>query len=264
MEIKPFILLVSIFYLLHSSSSIRSSSSNNSPDAPDAASSTPKSPDGSSSTPAAPDAGSSTPDAPDETSTNPASPDADDSSPESPYSSVDKTPIAPAEGPSATFSFPSKPDKSSPELEKICQTTKLPIECVKYVSLFLNNSVKIEPITVAMTGIRAATEMTKQAIETATKFMDEPGASASLKEAMSTCLDNYQSIPDDNDLALQALEKRNTKEASYKLSYSLTSMDTCFDGISQMRITSPMRDMESELERLLRINLQLVSDMEKS
>ncbi|GMI69478.1 hypothetical protein HRI_000617100 [Hibiscus trionum] len=251
MEIKPFILLISIFYFLHTSSSIR-------PEAPDAGSSTPESPDGSSSTPESPDASSSTPAAPDDEA-----PDADDYSPESPYASNDKSPLPPAEGPSATFSFTSNPadNNSPPELEKICQTTKLPIECVKYVSLFLNDSVKIEPLTVAMTAIRVSTEMTRQAIDTATRFMDEPGASDSLKEAMSTCLDNYQTIPDDNDLALQALDKRNPNEASFKLSSSLTSMDTCFDGITQMHITSPMRDMEAELDRLLRINLQLVSNM---
>ncbi|GMI69479.1 hypothetical protein HRI_000617200 [Hibiscus trionum] len=230
MEIKPFIMLISIFYLLHSSSSIR---------------------------PEAPDAGSSTPEAP----------DADDSSPESPYVSIAKSPLPPAEGPSATFSFTSNPagnNNTSPELEKICQATQLPIECVKYVSLFLNDSVKIEPLTVLMTAIRVSTEMTRQAVDTATRFMNEPGASDNLKTAMSTCLVNYQSIPDDNNLALQALDKHNPKEASFKLSSTVTSMDTCSDGITQMHITSPMRDMETELGRLLNINLQLVSKMVKS
>ncbi|KAK8509782.1 hypothetical protein V6N13_093630 [Hibiscus sabdariffa] len=224
MEIKPFILLISVFHYLHSSYSIR----------------------------------------PDKSSTTPESPGADNSPPNSPYASISKSPLAPAEGPSATFSFTSKPGNSSPELEKICRTTKLPTECVKYVSLFLNDNVKIEPLTVTMTAVRVSTEMTRQAIETATRLKNEPGAPKNLKAAMSTCLDNYQSISGDNDLAVQALDKRNPKEASLKLSLSLTSMNTCFDGITQMHIVSPMRDMEAELERLLRINLQLVSGMVKS
>ncbi|KAK8718169.1 hypothetical protein V6N13_045412 [Hibiscus sabdariffa] len=248
MKIKPFIILISIFYFLHSSSSIRSpvfsSTTNNVPETPNA--------------------NSSMPETPDKSSTTPESPDADNSPPKSPYASIDKSPLAPAEGPSATFSFTSKSGNSSPELEKICHTTKLPIECVKYVSLFLNDSVKIEPLTVTMTTIRVSTEMTRQAIETATRFKKESGSPKNLKAAMSTCLDNYQSIFQDNDLALQALDKRNPKEASLKLSLSLTSMNTCFDGITQMHIISPMRDMETELERLLRINLQLVSNMVKS
>ncbi|GMI69480.1 hypothetical protein HRI_000617300 [Hibiscus trionum] len=241
MEIKPFILLISIFYLLHSSFSIR-------PEASNANSSTPESPDGTSSTPEAPDA--------------------DDSSPESPYASLDKSPLPPAEAPSATFSFASNPagnnSITSPELEKICKTTQHPVECVKYAALFLNDSVKIEPLTVLTTTIRASNEMTRQAIDTATKLANESGAADNLKTAMSTCLANYQTIPDDNNLAVQALDKQNPKEASFKLSSTVTSMDTCFDGISQMHITSPMRDMEAELQKLLSINLQLVSGMLKS
>ncbi|KAK8972221.1 hypothetical protein V6N11_024306 [Hibiscus sabdariffa] len=75
------------------------------------------------------------------------------------YASIDKSSLVSIEGLSATFSFTSKPSNG------------FKIECVKYVSLFLNDSVKIEPLTVAM----------------------------------STYLNNYQSISYDNDLALQAL-----------------------------------------------------------
>ncbi|KAE8723217.1 hypothetical protein F3Y22_tig00012523pilonHSYRG00026 [Hibiscus syriacus] len=155
------------------------------------------------------------------------------------------------------------PASNPPGLDIICGAIKLPVDCMKLISPFVNRSITIEPLSIAKVGIQVSTDMSKQAIDTATRFMDDPKSSASLKEAMSTCLENYQDIPDDNDLALQALDKCNTNEAAIKLSSSLTSVATCLDGNQQMRITSPMRDMETELERLLQITLTIVSDLVK-
>ncbi|KAE8671257.1 hypothetical protein F3Y22_tig00111983pilonHSYRG00083 [Hibiscus syriacus] len=254
MEIKHFVLIISIFYILQGSSSSRphtpTSNNSNKPAAPNVGSSIPAAPDESTTTPDSPDAGEE-------------SPDAGEESPESPYASNDNSPLEPASGPSAQFSFASMPASNPPGLDKICQATKLPVDCTKFISPFVNSSVKIEPLSIAKVGIRVSTDMSKQAIDTATRFMDDPKSSASLKEAMSTCLENYQSIPDDNDLALQALDKRNANEAAIKLSSSLASVDTCLDGNHQMHITSPMRDMEEELQRLLHITLTIVSDMVK-
>ncbi|KAE8665407.1 hypothetical protein F3Y22_tig00112616pilonHSYRG00020 [Hibiscus syriacus] len=286
MEIKHFVvLIISIFCILQSSSSTRHhrsvSNNNNSPAAPDAGPSTQAAPNArsltlaapkvGSLTPAAPDAGSSTPATPDEIRTTleapdegEESPDADGASPESPYGSRDKSPVEPALGPSAEFSFAnSKPASNPPGLDKICGATDLPVDCMKLISPFVNSSVKVEPLSIAKVGIRVSTEMSKQAIVTATRFMDDPKSSAKLKQAMSLCLELYEGIPDDNDLALRALDKRNAFEVKIKLSSSLTSVETCLDGIHQSRVTSPMRDMEAKLKKLLQITLTIVSGLVK-
>ncbi|KAK8654397.1 hypothetical protein V6N13_128365 [Hibiscus sabdariffa] len=304
MGIKHLILLVSIFYLLHGSSSTISSTSsysNNNDsletpdvnisstlessdessstldapdessstmDAPDESSSTMDAPDESSLTLDAPDESSSTLDAPDESSWTPESPDESlwtepqEGTPVSPYfGAVDLTPEAP--GPSVTFSFTLMPGSGNPELEKICKATELPINCMTILSQFLNDSIQIDPLTVAKVGIEMSSNMSRQAIATATKFQNDPEASTGLKEALSVCIENYDTIPDDNDGALQALDRQDISEASIKLSASLASIETCLDGNRQMHNLSPMRDMDSELKTLIRINLNIVADLIK-
>ncbi|KAE8703577.1 hypothetical protein F3Y22_tig00110467pilonHSYRG00081 [Hibiscus syriacus] len=284
MEIKHIIVLISIFYLLRSSSSSRTplpSSSNNSPldansstlDGPYESSVdlTPDTSEGGSSTPVAPDESSAdlTPDSLDGVTSNPEAPDetvnssfSPEESPHSPYyGAVDLTPEGPR--PSASFSFTLMPGTSNPELEKICKETELPIECMKSISPLLNDTVQVEPITVAKLGIELSTNMSRQAADTATKLYDDPEASGGLKEALSVCIENYESIPDDNDLALLALNEHNLEEAMIKLSGPLTSMETCLDANHQMHNFSPMRDMEAELEALVRVNLHIVTDLVK-
>ncbi|KAK8570287.1 hypothetical protein V6N13_002977 [Hibiscus sabdariffa] len=283
MEIKYIILLVSIFSLLHGSSSTISSTpscsnNNDSLEIPDvisstlesldASSSTLDAPDESSSTPDAPDGSSWTPDAPDESSWTPESPDESswsepqEGTPVSPYfGAVDLTPEAPS--PSVTFSFTLMPGSSNPELEKICKGTELPINCMTILSQFLNDSVQIDPLTVAKVGIEMSSNMSRQAIATATKFQNDPEASAGLKEALSVCIENYDTIPDDNDGALEALDRQDVSEASIKLSAALAGIETCLDGNRQMHNLSPMRDMDSELKTLIRINLSIVADLIK-
>ncbi|MBA0772611.1 hypothetical protein Gotri_007955, partial [Gossypium trilobum] len=213
MGIKRSLLLISIFSLLAISACARP---------PSDITDTPESPD---STPESPD---STPEAPD-----------DDYSPNAPDEAADGyAPPPEAPTPSATFTI--LPGGSYPELDQICGATDYPIECVRFISPYLNDSIKIDPLNVLKVGIHVATNMTIEALNLAIKIRDDPKTSP-----------NAQSC----------LRERNWSDLRNQLSGDLTSVNTCIDVYHEGNLASPMRDMDSDLLALYRVLLHIAVDM---
>ncbi|XP_017635884.1 pectinesterase inhibitor 10-like [Gossypium arboreum] len=243
MGIKRSILLISIFSLAAISACARPPSDiTDTPESPD---STTESPD---STPESPD---STPEAPD-----------DDYSPNAPDEAADGyAPPPEAPTPSATFTI--LPGGSYPELDQICGATDYPIECVRFISPYLNDSIKIDPLNVLKVGIHVATNMTIEALNLARKIRDDPRTSPNAQSCLSVCAENYDLIPDGNELALRAIEERNWSDLRNQLSGDLTSVNTCIDVYHEGNLASPMRDMDSDLLALYRVLLHIAVDMVK-
>lgn len=241
MGIKRYILHISIFSLVALSVCTRPPS--NITDTPESQNSTPESPD---STPESPD---SIPAAPDD--------DYQPNAPDEPAPGHAPPPEAPT--PSATFAI--LPGGSFPELDKICAATDYPTQCIKFISPYLNNSVKIDPLNVLKVGLQVATKMTVEALDIATKLRDDPKSSENAQSCLSVCTENYDLLPDANELALQAIEQRNRSDLRDHLSGDLTSVHTCIDVYQEGNMESPMRDMDSDLLALYRVLLHIAVDM---
>ncbi|MBA0708628.1 hypothetical protein Golax_023725 [Gossypium laxum] len=139
-----------------------------------------------------------------------------------------------------------------PGLQQICKDTDHPVECVSNIVPFLGHSKFVaEPVSVLKLEIQAMDNKVKEAIDKATKLMQDHSTQTMTASCLETCLDSYKSILDSDKRVLDALSLHDGYQVSMELSSNIENVQTCEDAFQEANIKSPNIQMDSAIRKMI-------------
>ncbi|KAB2068642.1 hypothetical protein ERO13_A08G040400v2 [Gossypium hirsutum] len=158
--------------------------------------------------------------------------------------------------------LPTLPTKNvDPGLQQICKDTDHPVECISNIVPFLGHSKFVaEPVSVLKLEIQAMDNKVKEAIDKATKLMQDHSTQKMTASCLETCLDSYKSILDSDKRALDALSLHDVYQVSMELSSNIENVQTCEDAFLEANLKSPNIQMDSVIRKMISNTLAIGVD----
>ncbi|PPR82765.1 hypothetical protein GOBAR_AA37950 [Gossypium barbadense] len=148
-----------------------------------------------------------------------------------------------------------------PGLQQICKDTDHPEECISNIVPFLGHSKFVaEPVSVLKLEIQAMDNKVKEAIDKATKLMQDHSTQKMTASCLETCLDSYKSILDSDKRVLDALSLHDVYQVSMELSSNIENVQTCEDAFLEANIKSPNIQMDSAIRKMISNTLAIGVD----
>ncbi|THF96350.1 pectinesterase inhibitor 10-like [Camellia sinensis] len=152
-------------------------------------------------------------------------------------------------------SVPLLNQNSDPALKKICDSTDYPDVCLSAVVPKLGGKNDL-PSVIEM-AIKAASEYTKVAVDTATKLASNPGIPPKMASIINDIRDSYSDALDNYNEAMEALQKHDVGTMNSMLSAAITDFSDCDDDLAGQ--SSPLLEFNGKLRKMTSNCLAIVS-----
>ncbi|KAK8281612.1 hypothetical protein GOBAR_AA32050 [Gossypium barbadense] len=178
--------------------------------------------------------------------------------------------LAPSSFDTQSFSF-SKPQEDqafsilpidvNPKLQKICEKTDYPIECLTSIISFLDENVDMIPMSILKAEIDAIHNKTKEVLDKTYELSMNPPTSRLLPLCLKTCINNYNAILESKQRILDAITMGDANELSMELSHNMEHVFACEEEFKEAKIESPMAELNSLLVKIITNSLTIEVDM---
>ena len=146
----------------------------------------------------------------------------------------------------------------NPEVKKACDSTDNPLLCLSSVGPFLQG--KFDSISILESEIKAVEAQTKKVMQKAAEIAQNPATAEDVKQGLTYCKENYDSMIDNLNAAVDAIAKHDKGTLSTALSAVISDLSTCDDTFAETTTTpSPMKKLETPIMDLSSNCLALVS-----
>lgn len=164
-------------------------------------------------------------------------------------------------GPRVDLPFNTLPTNVDPGLQQICRDTDHPVECISNIVPFLGHGKFVaEPVSVLKLEIQAMDNKVKEAMDKATKLMQDHSTQKMTASCLETCMDSYKSILDSDRRVLDALSLHDVYQVNMELSSNIENVQTCEDAFLEANLKSPNIKMDSMIRKMITNSLAIGVD----
>ncbi|MBA0684992.1 hypothetical protein Goari_026537, partial [Gossypium aridum] len=130
----------------------------------------------------------------------------------------------------------------NPKLQRICDQTDNPVECLITTVPFLHEKAAINPVSILKIKVEAVDIKTKEALDKASKLLLYSSNSKPTTFCFNICINNYKSILESKHRILDAILLGDEKQLRVELSSNVDKIYHCEDAFEEANIKSPITE----------------------
>ncbi|KAF5726371.1 hypothetical protein HS088_TW22G00048 [Tripterygium wilfordii] len=137
-------------------------------------------------------------------------------------------------------------------VQKICDSTSYPVECVDSLLPHISGEASLDVISAVKFQMEAFSKAIEQAIANATNLKD-PSTEKMIANTIDACIESYTDSQDCLKKALEAIAAHDIGTLNSELSAALTGIVTCDDGFEELQVPglkSPVAEIDQKLQKL--------------
>ncbi|XP_012483142.1 uncharacterized protein LOC105797764 [Gossypium raimondii] len=149
----------------------------------------------------------------------------------------------------------------NPKLQRICDQTDNPVECLITTIPFLREKAAINPMSILKIKVEAVDIKIKEALDKASKLLLYSSNSKPATFCFNVCINNYKSILESKHRILDAILLGDDKQLRVELSSNVDKIYHCEDAFEEANIKSPITEVNSLLGKMISNSLTITIDM---
>ncbi|KAB2067557.1 hypothetical protein ES319_A09G234900v1 [Gossypium barbadense] len=138
-----------------------------------------------------------------------------------------------------------------PKLQRICDKTDNPVECLITTIPFLRKKVVINPMSI----------LDIEPLDKASKLLLSSSNLKPITNCFNICINNYKSILESKHRILDAISVGNDKQLKVELSSNVDKIYHCEEAFEEANVKSPITEVNSLLGKMITNSLTITIDM---